>query len=130
MDYQIFKKNIEYYIDYFDMNNYINSLINSYSHGMRQKLMLTSAFIHNPEYLFVDEPIVGLDPMTIKLLVNELKRLSTENKIILVSSHILDIVKKICSDIILIDKGRIVFSGEAHDADFKKHLKQIFGDLT
>jgi ABC-2 type transport system ATP-binding protein len=120
MDDNEFKTNLDYYINYFDMSDYINSLINSYSHGMRQKVMLTSAFIHKPKYIFIDEPIVGLDPLSINLLKKELIKINQQyENIIIVSTHIVDIVESVCSDLVLINKGEVLINSKMDEVKKK-----------
>lgn len=110
-----------------------HSRISSYSKGMKQKLLIISSLIHNPDLLFLDEPLSGLDAnsvMTVKELLAELARLG---KTIFYSSHLMDVVEKISSRIILINNGQIVADGsfdELKAMSKQGSLEQIFNQLT
>jgi ABC-2 type transport system ATP-binding protein len=80
----------------------------NYSKGMRQKILLSAALLHNPEVLILDEPFSGLDVGAGLVLRNLLRALAREGKVILYSSHILEVVEKVCSEVVILHKGRIV----------------------
>ncbi len=82
--------------------------ISSYSRGMKQKVLIASALLHNPDILLLDEPLTGLDVTTTLVFKDILNRLSRMGKIILFSSHILEVVERLCSRVIIIDKGKIL----------------------
>jgi ABC-2 type transport system ATP-binding protein len=84
------------------------TLLSSYSKGMRQKVLLSAALLHNPEVLFLDEPFSGLDVTAAQVLKNLLKALTAERKIIFYSSHVLEVVEKICSSVVILRKGKVV----------------------
>lgn len=89
-----------------------HSLISSYSKGMRQKVLLSSALLHNPDLLIFDEPFSGLDVTAAQILKNLLKALASEGKMIFYSSHVLEVVEKVCSSVLILRKGVVV----AHDS--------------
>ncbi|MCL6477685.1 MAG: ABC transporter ATP-binding protein [Peptococcaceae bacterium] len=110
-----------------------HSRISSYSKGMKQKLLIISSLIHNPELLFLDEPLSGLDANSVMIVKEILAELAALGKTIFYSSHIMDVVEKISSRIILIDKGQIVADGsfeELKEKSSKGSLEQIFNQLT
>ena len=101
-------ENIKKYAKLFEIEENLNDVINSFSHGMKQKIALISALSHNPKILIMDEPFVGLDPkavFTIKELMNEMTK---EGKIIFFSTHILDVAEKLCSKVAIINKGKLI----------------------
>ena len=101
-------ENIKKYSKLFEIEENLNDVINSFSHGMKQKIALISALSHNPKILIMDEPFVGLDPkavFTIKELMNEMTK---EGKIIFFSTHILDVAEKLCSKVAIINKGKLI----------------------
>lgn len=88
------------------------SLLSSYSKGMRQKVLLSAALLHDPEVLILDEPFSGLDVTAAQVLKNLLKALAADRKMIFYSSHVLEVVEKVCSSVVILRKGRVV----AHDS--------------
>jgi ABC-2 type transport system ATP-binding protein len=92
----------------FDLDADRDNPISSYSKGMRQKVLISAALLHDPEVLLLDEPMSGLD-VTTGLVVRDLvKRLAAERKIIIYSSHVLEVTEKICTKVIILDKGKVV----------------------
>lgn len=117
----------------FGIEDYINTRISSFSKGMRQKLILISSIIHNPDILFLDEPLSGLDANSVMVVKELLEILSKEGKTIFYSSHIMDVVEKISHRIVLLNKGKIVADGSFEE--LKKNRKEgslegIFNDIT
>ena len=96
-----------------------HSPLSSYSKGMRQKILLSGALIHNPELLILDEPFSGLDVNTSLVLRTLLQALAAEGKMILYSSHVLEVVEKVCHSVVILRKGKVV----AHDA--VEHLRGL-----
>jgi ABC-2 type transport system ATP-binding protein len=84
------------------------SLLSSYSKGMRQKVLLSAALLHDPEVLILDEPFSGLDVTAAQVLKNLLKALAADKKMIFYSSHVLEVVEKVCSSVVILRKGRVV----------------------
>jgi len=86
----------------------MHTAISAYSKGMRQKVLISAALMHNPDILLLDEPLSGLDVTTSMVVRNLVRRLAAENKMIIYSSHVLEVTEKICSRVIIIHKGNIV----------------------
>ncbi|KJS70310.1 MAG: ABC transporter [Desulfotomaculum sp. BICA1-6] len=110
-----------------------HSRISSYSKGMKQKLLIISSVIHNPDILFLDEPLSGLDANSVMIVKEILAELVALGKTIFYSSHIMDVVEKISSRIILINDGQIVADGsfvELKEKSKQGSLEQIFNQLT
>ncbi len=110
------------WLEKFDIVEYMNTKIKDLSKGNRQKIQVIISLLHNPELLILDEPFSGLDPLSVEELKNVILDLKKENKIIILSSHRMDQVDKICDDILIIDKGNEVLKGEL------KVIKQKYND--
>ena len=105
----------------------------SYSKGMRQKILLSAALLHNPELLILDEPFSGLDVNTALMLRSLLQALAVEGKMILYSSHVLEVVEKVCSWVVILRKGKIVaYDAVEHLRDLMQQpsLEGVFAQLT
>jgi ABC-2 type transport system ATP-binding protein len=100
----------EDFLELFELKNWGDELIESYSHGMRQKLVMCAALLHQPRVLIVDEPMVGLDPKQI-IAIRELIRELGRERTLLLSTHILPEVELLCHRVMIIDRGRIVVEG-------------------
>ena len=92
----------------FSMYPHRHSLISSYSKGMKQKILISAALLHNPEILIFDEPLSGLDVTSALVFKNLVRSLSAAGKIVLYSSHVLEVVEKVCSAVIILHKGKVV----------------------
>jgi len=92
----------------FSLRDALYELLLNYSKGMRQKILLSAALLPNPEVLILDEPFSGLDVGSGLVLRNLLRALAREGKIILYSSHVLEVVEKVCSEVVILYKGRVV----------------------
>jgi ABC-2 type transport system ATP-binding protein len=103
---------IDALLNLFSLFDHRYSPISSYSKGMRQKILITAALLHNPEVLIFDEPLSGLDVTSALVFRNLVRSLSREGKVILYSSHVLEVVEKVCTRVIILRKGKIV----AHDS--------------
>src|SRR6266487_2905885 len=99
------------FIELFSLTDARHELLLNYSKGMRQKILLSAALLHNPQVLVLDEPFSGLDVSAALVLRNLLRALAREGKAILYSSHVLEVVEKVCSEVVILYRGRIV----AHD---------------
>jgi ABC-2 type transport system ATP-binding protein len=117
---------IDEYARMFELETVLNNPISSYSHGMKQKLVIIGALIHEPQLLILDEPFVGLDPKASILLKKEFKRLCDNGTSIFFSTHVLEVVEKLCNKIAIIKKGKIVASGDANVLLKDKNLETIF----
>ena len=101
----------EWLFDLFGMDGWVDSRCEEYSHGMRQKVVFCSAFLHDPEVLIVDEPMVGLDPQSMRLVKDLLKLYSSRGTAIFVSTHILSVAEELCDRIGIIHNGRLIGLG-------------------
>ncbi len=102
------KPKIRKLLELFDLSMEMDMAISSFSKGMIQKVLITSALLHDPDILLLDEPLSGLDVTTSLIIKDTLAMLADKGKVIIYSSHILDVVEKICSRVIIIHKGRIL----------------------
>lgn len=130
---KILKEKIENLMKLFKLSLDMHSSISSYSKGMIQKVLLSSALLHNPDVLFLDEPLSGLDVETSLIVKDLVQRLSSEGKTIIYCSHILEVVEKICSRVVIIHEGKIVADDSVENLrNLMKlpSLEQIFGQLV
>ena len=123
------KKNIKKYSKLFGMEDKLNDTIDSYSHGMKQKIVLISALAHDPKILIMDEPFVGLDPKAVFEIKEVLNEMVKEGKIIFYSTHILDVAEKLCSKVAIIKNGKLVKSGSMKQIKGDKSLENVFMEL-
>ena len=123
------KKNIEKYSKMFEMENYLNDDISSFSHGMKQKIALIAAISHNPKILIMDEPFVGLDPKAVFDMKEIMKKMVKEGKTIFFSTHILDVAEKLCDKVAIIKNGKIVKTGTMKSIKGDESLEQVFLEL-
>jgi ABC-2 type transport system ATP-binding protein len=122
-------KNIKKYAKLFDMEKKLNDTIDSYSHGMKQKIVLISALAHNPKILIMDEPFVGLDPNAVFDIKEVLQEMVSEGKIVFYSTHILDVAERLCSRVAIIKEGKLVKCGDMNDVKGDKSLEKVFMEL-
>jgi ABC-2 type transport system ATP-binding protein len=123
------KKNIKKYSKLFEMEDKLNDTIDSYSHGMKQKIVLISALSHDPKILIMDEPFVGLDPKAVFDMKEVMKKMVKEGKTIFFSTHILDVAEKLCDKVAIIKNGKIVKTGTMKDIKGDESLEQVFLEL-
>ena len=118
----------------FSIKEAIGDIIGSYSHGMKQKLVLTSALITDPSLFILDEPMVGLDPKSAFNLKEIMRQMCDEGKTVFFSTHVLEVAEKICDRIAIINKGQIVAMGTMEElrsnAKEEESLENIFLELT
>ena len=119
-------KYINKYAKDFEIYDNLNDVISSYSHGMKQKLAIISALIHRPKLLILDEPFVGLDPKAQFKLKEIMKEICKEGSSVFFSSHILEVVEKLCDKIAMINKGNIVVFGDTKEILESNNLEEIF----
>ncbi|MEG1779649.1 MAG: ABC transporter ATP-binding protein, partial [Oscillospiraceae bacterium] len=105
------EKLINYYSEKFELKNFLGNIISSYSHGMKQKLVIIGALIHKPKLLILDEPFVGLDPKASHILKEEMKSLCKEGAAIFFSTHVLEVAEKICNKVAIIKNGILIAKG-------------------
>lgn len=124
---------IEFYLELFGLKEAENLLLREFSHGMRQKVVYISNFIHNPRLLLIDEPLVGLDPQSIKLIKSLLKKKSQEGLTIVMSTHILNIAEELADRIGILDRGRLIVTDTLQNLRknvAEQKLEEIFLRLT
>lgn len=115
-------KRIKELANKFEIIDVLNNKIESYSHGMRQKLMIIGVLLHNPKNWILDEPMTGLDPKSSFELKNMMREHANKNNTVFFSTHILDVAERLCDRIGIIDKGKLLFVGTYED--LKKELKE------
>lgn len=124
------KQIIESYAKDFELTNDLNNLIGSYSHGMKQKLAIISAFVHQPKLLVLDEPFVGLDPKATFLVKKAMTKFCETGGAIFFSTHVLEVAEKLCNKIAIIKKGQLQVSGLMEEVIKDKSLEEVFMELT
>ncbi len=124
-------------MDIFEMKKNLNQRIATFSKGMRQKVMICSALLHNPEIIFMDEPLSGLDANSVIMVKEMLTHLAHDGKTIFYSSHLMDVVEKISDRIILIDQGKVIADGPfselsslSNDATLEKLFTRLTGNTN
>ena len=120
---------IEEYAQMFGIENDLSQPISAYSHGMKQKLALTGALLHDPRVLLMDEPFVGLDPKAAFDLKTVMRRLCDRGGAIFFSTHVLDVAEKLCDKIAIIRHGKLVASGDMASVRGKESLEEVFLEL-
>ncbi len=132
--FQVSKKEreerIRRYGDAFEITSALGDSVSSYSHGMKQKLAIISALVHQPRLLVLDEPFVGLDPKASLTLKNIMKELCGEGGAIFFSTHVLDVAEKLCNKIAIIHNGRLAASGTMEDLIQDQSLEHLFMEVA
>ncbi|MFB3111110.1 MAG: ABC transporter ATP-binding protein [Gemmatimonadales bacterium] len=134
-DGEVVEKRIDELLEVFELSRWKHELIESYSHGMRQKLIISSALIHRPECIVVDEPMVGLDPKAARLLKDIFRQFVDRGGTVLMSTHTLEVAETMCHRIAIIQAGKIVAQGtmaelREHTAAGNASLEELFLKLT
>lgn len=124
------RENIEKYSQAFEMKENLSAVISSYSHGMKQKLMIISALIHEPKLLVLDEPFVGLDPKASHTLKEMMRDICNNGGAIFFSTHVLEVAQKLCNKISIIKQGKIVVQGPTEQIVQDKTLEDVFLELV
>ena len=119
-------KDIEKYADMFGITKNLGDLVSSYSHGMKQKLALISAFIRHPKLLILDEPFVGLDPKASHDVKEVMKNMCEEGNSVFFSTHVLEVAEKLCDKVAIINHGKIVASGTMEEVKGSSSLEEVF----
>ncbi len=133
LEEKILQPRIRALLETFELNNVRVPRISRYSKGMRQKILLSAALLHDPEILLLDEPLSGLDVDTSILIKDLLTALAAQGSTILYSSHVLDVVEKVCHRIIVIDHGSIIADApleELKSRSNEQSLENVFRKLT
>ena len=123
------EENIKKYAKMFEIEDKLNDTINSFSHGMKQKIALISALAHDPKVLVMDEPFVGLDPKAVFDMKEIMGEMTKEGRIVFFSTHILDVAEKLCSRVAIIKKGELVKVGSMKQVKGDKSLEKVFLEL-
>lgn len=127
------KERMEYFLEMFELTDAVQDLIKSYSHGMKQKIVLTGALIHDPMLWVLDEPMVGLDPKSSHLLKEQMRSHCDKGNTVFFSTHVLEVAEKLCDRIGIIHRGKLIAIGtmdELRQGDKAESLENIFLELT
>ena len=117
---------IEKHSNALELTDSLNSLISSYSHGMKQKLAIIAALAHDPKLMVLDEPFVGLDPKASRTLKDIMEEMCRKGSAIFFSSHVLETVERLCNKIGIIQDGKLVRSGKTDDVRGDSSLEDVF----
>ena len=120
---------IRKYADLFELTGDLAQPVASYSHGMRQKLAIISAWIHEPRLILMDEPFVGLDPKASHLLKGMMRELCDQGGAIFFSTHVLEVAEKLCDKIAIIQGGKLIRSGTMEEVKGDDSLEEVFLEL-
>ena len=123
------ERRIKEYADLFGLTEDLAQPISAYSHGMKQKLAIISALIHQPKLLIMDEPFVGLDPKAAHELKQIMRRLCDNGSAIFFSTHVLEVAEKLCDKVAIIKGGRLVVSGTMEEVKGQDSLEDVFLEL-
>ncbi len=129
------KLRIDEMIETLKLGDWLNKRTEEYSQGMKQRVAIASAFLHHPQLIILDEPMVGLDPQSAVLVKQFLKRKSEEGITVFMSTHSLNVVEEICTDVGIINKGKIIFSGGLNELlsmknELSHNFETLFIELT
>lgn len=126
------RERIKIFGERFGLTDVLNKPMQSYSHGMRQKMMVVAALVHDPAVWILDEPLIGLDPTSAFELKKMMREHADKGNSVFFSTHVLEVAEKLCDRIAIIDKGRVVFIGtlkELKDKYDKKDLEKLFMEV-
>lgn len=123
------KEKIKKYADLFEITDSLSQPIASFSHGMKQKLALIAAWIHNPRLIIMDEPFVGLDPKASHLLKNMMRELCDNGGAIFFSTHVLEVAEKLCDKVAIIKNGQLIKQGTMEEVKGDDTLEEVFLEL-
>ena len=134
IDEQTRKERLDYYLEFFDIRMAMADQIETYSHGMAQRLALIGALINDPDLLILDEPMVGLDAKSAYNLKNILRQRAKDGKSIFFSTHVMSVAQELCDRIAIINKGKIIALGTfdeiKNQSNHKENLEAVFLELT
>ena len=123
---QVRQERSDYYLNALDLQDRVQDLISSYSHGMKQKLAMIGGFIHQPLLFLMDEPFVGLDPEAVVKVRQIIQDFCKEGSAVLFSTHVLEVAQKLCNKIAIIKAGKLIASGETGLVRGKESLEDYF----
>ena len=123
------QERIRKYADAFELTSDLAQPISSYSHGMKQKLAIISAWIHNPKLIIMDEPFVGLDPKASHILKQMMRDLCDQGGAIFFSTHVLEVAEKLCDKVAIIKNGSLIKSGTMSEVKGDSSLENVFLEL-
>lgn len=126
IDVKTREERIKKYADLFEITSALGDLISSYSHGMKQKVAIISALIHEPKLLVLDEPFVGLDPKATFKLKEIMHELCGKGTAVFFSTHVLDVAEKLCNKVAIIKQGRIIQTGTMEEITKGHSLEETF----
>lgn len=124
------KERIEKYADLFEIKGDLGAAIGQYSHGMKQKLAIISALIHEPELVVLDEPFVGLDPKASHILKGIMRDICNRGGSIFFSTHVLEVAEKLCDKVAIIKNGKLIRSGTMEEVKGDESLEEVFLGLV
>ena len=123
------QERIRKYADMFELTGNLSEPISAYSHGMKQKLAIISALIHDPKLIIMDEPFVGLDPKASHLLKITMRNLCDNGAAIFFSTHVLEVAEKLCDKVAIIKDGKLIRSGSVEEVKGDTSLEEVFLEL-
>ncbi|MCI5883281.1 MAG: ABC transporter ATP-binding protein [Clostridiales bacterium] len=123
------QQRIHQYADLFEMTSDLGQPIASYSHGMKQKLAIISAWIHEPKLIIMDEPFVGLDPKASHILKGMMREVCDKGGAIFFSTHVLEVAEKLCDKVAIIKSGKLIRSGTMEEVKGDDSLEEVFLEL-
>lgn len=124
------EERIKRYGDKFEITESLGDLISSYSHGMKQKVAIISALIHEPKLLVMDEPFVGLDPKATFILKEIMHEMCEKGAAVFFSTHVLDVAEKLCNKVAIIKKGKLIASGTMEELTKGQSLESVFMEVV
>ena len=124
------EERIKKYAELFGITDSLGNLVSSYSHGMKQKLALIGAFLHEPKLLVLDEPFVGLDPEAAFHLKQIMRDLCNQGSAIFFSTHVLDVAEKLCDKVSIIKQGKLIISGSMEAVRGSGSLEDVFMEVV
>ena len=129
VDAALRRERIRRYADAFELTGDLAQPISAYSHGMKQKLAIISAWLHRPRLILMDEPFVGLDPKAAHLLKGMMRQVCDEGGAIFFSTHVLEVAEKLCDKVAIIQGGRLIRSGTMEEVKGDDSLEAVFLEL-
>lgn len=124
------EERIQKYGDMFEITESLGDLISSYSHGMKQKVAIISALIHEPKLMVMDEPFVGLDPKATFILKEIMHDMCKKGAAVFFSTHVLDVAEKLCNKVAIIKKGQLIASGTMEELTNGQSLESVFMEVV